>query len=157
MLGEKDITILTRLRVNSRENLTRMSRATKIPVSTLHEKLRRFQGKLIRRNTIILNFKGLGYELRTLLLIKTSSSSRSKFEFFLKNSFQINNLFRINNGYDFLADVLFKDMNDFKEFIDELSGIGVMTLKEYFILEELKNENFLTQKAAYMNSMLPSR
>jgi len=148
-LEEKDIMILCRLRRNSRENLTKMSKFTKVPISTLHDKLKKFEGDVIKKHTIILNFKSLGYDIRVAMLLKVSSENMQRFERFLKNNENVNSLFRINNGYDFMAEALFRNMKQFKDFTDKMHSIGIDAMQEFFVLDDLKREDFLTQRVLY--------
>ncbi|MFC1648700.1 Lrp/AsnC family transcriptional regulator [Nanoarchaeota archaeon] len=143
-LEERDFKILSRLRRDSRENLTKMSRLTKIPVSTLHDRIKKYQGELITKHTVILDFKKMGYDLKVTVLLKASPERKQALEKYLKGSERVNSLFRINNGYDFMAEVLFQDMKEFREFTDTMSGFGVATLQEFFVLEDLKREGFMT-------------
>jgi len=145
-MEKNDIKILCRLRNNSRENLTTMSRKTNIPVSTLHDKIRRYQGNLIKKNTVILNFKKIGYDLRVNMLIKVAATLREKCEGFLKKNNNVNSLFRVNNGYDFLAEVLFKDMKEFRNFTDKIAEFEVNSMLEFFVLDDLKRESFMTEE-----------
>ncbi len=149
MLKEKDFKILPKLRQDARQNLTTMSRATGIPVSTLHDRLKKYKSEdLVERITVLLNFEKLGYDLRAQVFMKVPVDKRDEFQSFLKIKENVNNLFRINNGYDFMAEVLFEDLNHFREFSDELVEYGVESMQEFFVLESVKREGFLTEGEA---------
>ncbi len=147
--GVKDLAILCRLRLNARENLTKMSRKTRIPVSTLHDRIKKYHGDVITKSTVLLNFQKLGYEFKVKVLLKTSAEKKEALEKFLFRSENVNNLYRVNNGYDYLAEAVFKNLSEFKEFTEKLKELGVNSVQEFLILEDLKKEAFLTQEALY--------
>lgn len=126
-----------------------MSRFTNIPISTLHDKLRKFSNNIILKNTVILDYKKIGYDLRVNMLLKTNPENKTRFESFLRKSENVNCLYRVNNGFDYFADALFRDMTDFKQFIDNLDFFGVNIIKEFFVLEDLKCEGFLTDELLF--------
>ncbi len=151
-MKEKDLKILCRLRNNGRENLTSMSRAIRVPVSTIHDRIKKYKGDLVKRHTVLLDFEKLGFDLKVAMLMRVPTSQRQEFGKFLKNCENVNNLYRVNNGYDYLAEVLFKDMKSLKEFNDKISELGVEETREFFMMEEIKKEGFLTEEMIYLAS-----
>lgn len=135
------------LRTNARETLTKMSRKTGIPVSSIYEQIKEFEGAAIKKHTCLLDFQKIGYDLRVTLLLKAKPSSKQDLQRFLSTHHQVNTVLRINNGYDFLAEVLFRNMSELQDFMDRLEELGVRERKEYYILEELQRESFLTSEA----------
>ena len=142
----EDAKIICRLRNNSRENLTLMSRQTKIPISTIHNKLRKWDGNLIRKHTILLNYKNIGYDLRVNMLLKVPPHNLIEVKKYLTNNENVNSLCRVNNGFDLLVDILFRNMLELKEFTDALISFNVVTRQEYFILEDIKRESFMSNE-----------
>ncbi|MFT4250617.1 MAG: Lrp/AsnC family transcriptional regulator [Candidatus Woesearchaeota archaeon] len=143
-MKEKELTVMRQLRANARETLTKMSRRTGIPVSTIYEWLKGFESKVITKHTCLLNFRELGFDLRVTLLIQTQQEQKGVVQQFLQTHHRVNSVFRINNGYDFLAEVLFKTMIELQEFLDALDKKGVKQRQEYYILDEICKENFLS-------------
>jgi DNA-binding Lrp family transcriptional regulator len=149
MLEEKDVTILSHLRKDGRKNLTTMSRETSIPVSTIYDRLKKYMGDVIAKHTILLNYKTLGYDIRINILIKAPPDQRDALEQFLYAHHNVNTVARVNNGYDFMAEALFKTMAEFKAFKDATGKFGVLTMDEFFILDDIKRESFLEEARAY--------
>ena len=147
MIEDKELKIIQQLRANAREKLTQMSRRTGIPVSTIFEKLKIFEQGVIYKHTCLLDFRELGYDLRLTLLVKTRQETKQEVKQFLESHHQVNTVYRINNGYDYLAEVLFKNMKGVQGFLDALDIRGVTSRKEYYVLEELRREAFLTSQA----------
>jgi len=147
MLKEKEIKMLGFFRNNSRTSLTKLSKLTKIPVSTIFDKLKEYESiKLIRKHTALLDFKKLGYDIRTQILITADRTSREDLQKFLLKHKKINTIFRINNGYDFLIEAIFKNMEELDTFTKSLEVFNLKEKKEFFIMEDIKREEFMTIK-----------
>src|SRR3989344_2795670 len=139
MLKEKDLIILSHLRNNARKSLALISRETEIPVSTLFCKIRKLENNVITKHTSIIDFNKLGYPIRVNFAVK--SRDKKKLKEFLLNHKNINSIHRISN-YDFFIDVLFRNMNELREFEEELDRYAEK-IERFHIVEELKSENFL--------------
>lgn len=63
---------------------------------------------------------------------------------YLGKQHNVNSLYRINNGFDFLAEVLCRDINELELFMDTLQlKFKIKDKKTFFIISELKREAFL--------------
>ena len=142
----KDILLMTYFRKNARENLTQISRLTRIPVSTIFDKLREFEKGLIQKHTTLVNFRMLGFDVRVNMLFKVAKDSRPEFKEFLMSNENVNSIFRITNGYDYLIEAIFKDMTDMQRFSELLDKFKIESKHELFILEDLKRESFLADE-----------
>ncbi|HOI18684.1 MAG TPA: Lrp/AsnC family transcriptional regulator [Candidatus Woesearchaeota archaeon] len=147
-LPKKDIMLLCQLRKNSREPLTTMSRDTAIPVSTLYDRLRHFEkNNIIKKSTILLDFSFLGYEIRVTVAMKTIKESKEELLTYLKKHQNVNNLYKINNGYDFFAEGVFKSVTEAEKFIDDLeTKFEFKNIDVHYIIDDLKREGFLSDK-----------
>lgn len=143
---KKDILLMTYFRKNARENLTQISRLTRIPVSTIFDKLREFERGLIQKHTTLIDFKMLGFDIRVNMLFKISKESRQEFKDFLMTNENVNSIFRITNGYDYLVEAIFRDMTDMQRFSELLDRFKIESKQELFILEDLKRESFLSDE-----------
>jgi DNA-binding Lrp family transcriptional regulator len=147
MLKEKEMLLLNHFRNDARISLTKLSKLTKMPVSTIYDKLKDYETrKLIKKSTAILDFKKLGYDIRNQILITANKERREELQKFLMNNAKVNTIYRINNGYDFLIETVFKNMNEMDEFITKLDTYEPIQKKEFFIMEDLKREEFLSTK-----------
>lgn len=140
--------LLCQLRNNSREPLTKMSKQTRIPVSTLYDRLKHFEeNKLIERHTSIINFAAFGYKVRVNIMLKVSSSQRDALKKYLQNHENVNNLYKINNGFDFLFEAVFKSIEEAEEFIDNLEEqFEFKRMDVHYITSDIKREGFLSSK-----------
>jgi len=147
MLKERDLNVISHFRQNSRTSLTKLSRLTKIPVSTIFDKLKEYEKKnIIMKHTSLIDFKTLGYDIRTQMLLTAQKDSRGELQKFLVMHPRVNTVFRINNGYDFLVEAIFKDMNELDKFSKEIEDFNPKEKKEFFIMEDVKREEFMSFK-----------
>jgi DNA-binding Lrp family transcriptional regulator len=150
VLKEKEMLLLNHFRQNARISLTKLSKLTKIPVSTIFDKLKDYEEKnLIRKSTAIIDFRKLGYEIRNQILISANREKKEELQKFLIKNPKVNTIYRINNGFDFLIETIFKNMNEMDEFMRSLDTFEPIQKKEFFIMEDLKREEFLAGTTEY--------
>ncbi|MBU0980808.1 MAG: Lrp/AsnC family transcriptional regulator [Nanoarchaeota archaeon] len=145
MTSKKDLLLLVSLRKNSRETLTRISKATTIPVSTIYDKIRQYQGNLILKHTTLVDFSSLGYHARTNILIKAQHESREEIKEFLLKHPNVNSVFKISNGFDFMVEAVFRHVVDVEGFIASLEKrFRIERVENHYIIEDIKKEAFLS-------------
>lgn len=142
-MKSKDLLVLSHLRRNARMPLTKMSRATKIPVSTIFDKLKEMEQRIIDRHTVLMDFRKLGFDLKVNMLLKLPQNNRVRCRKFLRASEKVNSISAISNGFDFLIECIFKDMDEMNAFVRSLDPFQVMQKEDYFVLEDIKREEFL--------------
>ena len=140
---EKDFQILKHLRKNNRGTLTGISKSTGIPVTTVYDRIKMLdQNQIIKKSVCLLDFSKLGFHIKAHFALKVKE--REQFLEFISKQECLNSLYRINHGFDFLFEAIFKDMNEtraFSEFIEK--NFTVLNRQFYYILEDLKQEEFL--------------
>jgi len=136
--------LVARLRQNARITLTALARETGIPISTLFDWMRALPTFGVTRLSALLDFPALGLRTQATLLLKTAK--RDKLQKHLRCAEPVNSLWRINNGYDFIAECAFKDLRELEEFCDVLKrNYGVKNVETHLVIEELKREGaFMT-------------
>ena len=78
-LKEREMQLLSRFRTDARTSLTDMSKQTKIPVSTIFDKLRHYEdNNIIKKHTSLIDFKKLGYDIKTQILITANKEDKEK-------------------------------------------------------------------------------
>ena len=140
---KEEYAILSHLRQNSRKNLTAISKNTGIPVSTIFDRIKKYESSIIRKHTSLIDFGKLGYDVQVQLLIKVKPDKRMDVQEHLMKSHLVNSVHKINNGFDFIVEMLFKSMNQYHEFNEDLEKMGLQKKHEFFVLKELKRECFM--------------
>ena len=145
MFDKKELMILANLRNNARETLTKISKKTSIPVSTIFEKLRSYESTIITKHTSLIDFNKLGFSTRATILLKVGKDYRDKLREHLILDKSLNNVYRINNGYDFMLEGIFREIKDVENFLEKLENdYGVTDRYVYYIVDELKREDFMS-------------
>ncbi len=147
--SKTDMKLFSTLRENGRMTLTEISKRTNIPVSTIYERLRGYYGDIIKRYTILLDFTKLGYGVRVSFFLKVNNNQREKLLKYLKLQHNVNNAYRINNGFDILCEAVFTDMIAAEQFSKEIEQkFHTTKVQLFYILEEVKHEGFCIQPTA---------
>ena len=146
MLTKKEILILKHLRTDSRRSLAKLAREQGIPVSTLFTRVNQLESSVIKSNTTLLDFSRLGYNLVTFIFLKLKDNSKQEVIDFLTKHPNTNSLSRINNGFDFFLESIFNNMGSYTKFCEDLKKLNIKTKDIFFVVEELKKEDFLTRE-----------
>ena len=145
MLNQKDLLLLNNLRQNARETLTKLSRKTRIPISTIYDKLKMYHGDIIKKYTSIIDFAKLGYNARVNIMLRIDKEQRDEIKEFLARKDCINSVFKINNGYDFLIEGIFKDIRGVEDFLETMEDrFKIKSKQVYYVVDEIKREGFMT-------------
>ena len=143
--NDKQITLLMQLRRNGRQPLTEISRKINMPVSTIFDRLKTNRHELIRRFTCLLDFSRVGFNCRAHMVFRVRKDQRDEMQQHLMKHPNINSVYKINNGYDFLVETIFKDLKEVDEFIEKVDERFKIAEKNvYYIIEDLAREQFMT-------------
>jgi DNA-binding Lrp family transcriptional regulator len=142
-VDEKELALLAVLRENARASLLEVAKKIGMPVSTAHDKVHRYHGKVIVKHTALLNFEKLGLT-RACIAVKTTETSRPRVQGFLSSHRGVNNLHKINSGYDFMAEIVGTDEKEIEDFTNELKTVpGVLDTVKFTIVEDILREEFV--------------
>lgn len=144
-MKKKDILIMSHLRRNGRESLTKLSKLTHIPVSTIFDRMKANADNLIKRHTCLIDFSKLGYGTRATIVYKIDKSVREGFREHLIKNLSVNSVYKINNGFDFMIEGVFKDIKEIEDFNEQLEEKFKIKQKQvYYIIEDIAREKFMT-------------
>jgi len=145
MLSDKEVKIISYLRQNARATLTKLSRKTGVPISTIYDKMKHHEKGLIKKHTTLLDFSKLGYDTRVNILIKVDKDKKEPCQEFLLKNQSTNSVFKINNGYDFLIEAIFSSIRDFEEFKEVIEDrFNIEEMSSYYVIDEIKREDFMS-------------
>lgn len=141
---KKDWQIIAMLRQNGRLRLTQLARKTGMPVSTLFDKIKRAYAPFLRKCTFLINYDAAGYKSKAYVVFKIKERKEELLQYLRKHT-NINTLFRVNNGWDILAEIVFPEMKEMEAFLENLEQkYPIMQKEVHYILEEITREAFLT-------------
>ena len=147
-MKKTDIKIITKLRTNGRTSLTELSRNTKLPISTIHERLKKHKQTGLLKPIVLLDFEKVGFATRAHILL--SATEKEKLFAHLRVSPNVNNLFRVNNGWNIIMECIFKDMHSLEDFVEELeNNFNIQKKEVHYVLKELKREGFFTEDSLF--------
>lgn len=145
-LNKSDLLLIAHLRQNGRKKLTQLSKATGMAVSTIYDRMAFLNSCIIQRYLCLVDFVKLGFPIRATVVLKSNKPQREQLQKYLLRHPAVNNVKKINNSYDFLIEVLFSDLKPFEEFLLRLQDDhGVNKLEVFHLIEELKQEAFLSE------------
>lgn len=141
----KQIELVMQLRKDGRQSLTDISRKINMPVSTIFDKVRQSRDDLIRRFTCLIDFRRVGFNCRAQIVFRVNKADRDEMQYYLLRHPNINSVYKINNGYDFLVEAVFKELKEVDEFLEKIEDkFKVLEKKTYYIIDDLAREVFLT-------------
>ncbi len=144
MIEKKEYLIFSHLRKDGRQTLTTMSKKTKIPISTIYDKLKLYDGDLIRKHTCLLDFQKLGFTTIAHILVNVDKSVKEEVKEYLTCHMNVNSISRVNNNYDFLIEVVFRHLGEMEDFLDNLEEKFPINQKQVFYdIEQIKKEGFM--------------
>lgn len=146
MISQKDKQTLVYLRKDGRITLSKLSRATRTPISTLFNRIKKHEGETVKRFTVLLNYRTLGYLARAYIVIKVHKKDKEQVRQHLHQHKNVNSLFKVNNGYDYLTDVVFRDYVELEGFIENLQDqFSVKVGNVHYVIDNIKEEHFFAE------------
>lgn len=140
-MNEKELAILSHLRKDARKSLVDVANEADIPISTVYDKVRKYEKGIIKKHTCILDFQKIGYNIRVMMLMKIRDEKN--FREIAKSHRNVNSVFKLSDQGKYLADCIFRYMTEMEDFLTSLSECGVEENDMHFISEEVVRENFL--------------
>ncbi len=138
--------LLASFRQDARMSLTDMSKKTRVPISTIFDKLKTYQKEFIKKHTTLIDFSKLGYNTRAKIAIKVNKDQKEEIKEYLSKNQNINSVYKINNGFDFLIEGIFVHVKDMQEFVDKLEEkFDIQDKQTYYIIDEIKREEFMAK------------
>lgn len=139
--------LLTALRKNSRSSLTEISKSIQVPVSTLFDAMKNQTPSFVKKYTCVLDFEKIGFSCRAHVVLRVRKEDREVLKKYLLKHQNVNSVYKINNGYDFLVEAVFKELRGLEEFTETLEArFRIKEKKVYYIIEDIAREMFLADE-----------
>ena len=146
MISKKDKEIISHLRRNAREKITTISRNINVPVTTIYDRVKAHEKKFVKKHTTLIDFSKFGMHAKAHLGIKCGREAREKVGAFLTDHPNVNSLYKVSFGSDFLAEVVFRNYNDVQNFTERLEdSFNIENIQIFNVVKELKKEEFMTK------------
>ncbi len=142
-MNDADKIIISNLRRNARKNITHIARETNIPVTTIYDRLKKIEKEYILKNLSLLDFDKLGYTFRSNVIVKIGDNKNELIKYLYEHK-NVNSLYLLNFGSKLMLETVFRNINEFDEFVLKLNEFNVEMLNVSHISEELKKEMFLS-------------
>ena len=102
-----------------------------------------YDGKVVHKTISLLNFGEIGFGTRANVLLRAGKDKEQLKRHLIDHLF-VNSLYKVNNGFDYLAECVFRSMKDLESFIDHLrEQFDVRGSEVYYVVDDLKREGFL--------------
>lgn len=144
MLNNKELIIMSLLRQNARETLTKMSRISQIPISTIYDKIKSQENGVIKKHTCIIDFAKLGFNTRASISIKVTKGKKEEMVEYLVKHPNINTIYKINNGFDYWIECVFKHIRELEDFLEYIEAKYGAKKQVYYIIDDIKREAFMS-------------
>ncbi|MCB9358544.1 Lrp/AsnC ligand binding domain-containing protein [Candidatus Woesearchaeota archaeon] len=142
----KNMQILVELRKNARAQLTKISKSTNIPISTIFDRIKTNSDGIISRHVSLINFEKLGFNARATICVKCPKKTKEGFYSMAAHHQNINALYKINNGFDYMAEVIFRNVKELEEFIEEIEDKFLIRSKQvFYMIDEIVKEKFMSE------------
>ena len=143
-MKKSDMLLMVHLRRSARTSLTKIARNTNIPISTLYEKLKTKSGNLFKKFTTIVDFGAIGFNSRVTVVVKTRFDKRDDMLNYLLRHPNVNNVYRINNGFDFQYEAIFRNLKEQEDFMEDFDNLFPIKKREmFYVIDDVKREGFL--------------
>ena len=143
-MKDTDKKILKHLRTNARNSITNISRATNIPTSTVFLKIKEHENNFIKKHTCLLDYSKLGFNHWQQIVIKLAEYYNGDFEKYLLDHKNVNSVYEINGGYDYMIETVHENVKEYTHFIRELEQKFKLADKfEIRLINDLKRESFM--------------
>jgi DNA-binding Lrp family transcriptional regulator len=139
MLTKKQRQILSELRSNSRQHLSKIACKLNMPNSTVFDNYK-ILSYYIKKYVTLVDFEKIGYSLKINFIF---SIKNNEIIGFLKKQQNINSIYMVNNKKTLLAECFFRNISEAYEFKEKLQEEGCQKIDMRYIIEEIKKENFL--------------
>jgi len=105
--------------------------------------IKTLQGNLITRHTVLLDYSKLGYHTRAQVLIKVNGKDKNAMMNYLCAHENINSVFKINNGWDLIVEIVQKTNKDLDAFLTLLeSKYAIEKTEIHYLIDQVKAEGF---------------
>ncbi|MFT5646022.1 MAG: Lrp/AsnC family leucine-responsive transcriptional regulator [Aureispira sp.] len=145
-MDETDKKILRLLQKNAKQNTKEIASQIKLTISPTFERIKKLEQQgVIKAYVAILDKTKIGKSLMAYCQISLFKHSKELILNLKKEVAKFPEIIRchhVSGNYDFLLEVVVKDMNEYQQFVvDKLSIVdGISNIQSSFVMEEIKED-----------------
>lgn len=141
-MDDLDFAILQCLMRNSRITISRMSEEIGAPDATVSNRLKKLEGEVIKRYTMIPDWQKVGLGITAIIIIQTESEKHEDVKVSLSELDEVSEVYSVSGEYDLLIKVWGSDIGELNDIInDKIRHIdGVEDLTEMIVMERIKED-----------------
>ena len=139
MIDKRDKKILVELLKDGRKSFADLARSCKMTRQSVFSRIKSLRKKGIIKNfTVNLDHQKIGLELRAYILVSASPSekSRERASEILAKFPQISQIHKLFGRFDFLIEILAKDINELSNIIGEIHKLDMINRTETMIVRK---------------------
>jgi|YelNatPaOPRAMG01_1025707.scaffolds.fasta_scaffold33004_1 DNA-binding Lrp family transcriptional regulator len=144
MFDKKDLKLLKELMVDSRQKITELARKCGLTRQSIYEKISEFKLKGIRF-TVDVKPQDLGLNLIAYILVVADphKAFREETDKLIKKFREISQIHYILGRFDVIAEVMVKDIEEFREVLTRVQGLPAVRKTETLIVYESTKQDRL--------------
>lgn len=132
--------VLNCLREDSRQSLTSIRYKTGVPLSSVFKITHRMRSEGLLKPVVMVDFAKIGFPFR--LGVFLTARQRDEAKKFLLAHPRLNNLSRLSGRSDLYAELVFKDMVEMQDFLEEVESLEGVSMVSHHFLQPLSWETF---------------
>jgi DNA-binding Lrp family transcriptional regulator len=79
------------------------------------------------------------------MLLKAKPDEKTDLGEYLSRTESINSIYKVNNGYDYIVEGIFRNIMELEEFSEKLDKrFSIKSKQIYYVIDEIKREGFLS-------------
>jgi Lrp/AsnC family transcriptional regulator for asnA, asnC and gidA len=141
-MDDIDLAILRSLIENSRITISQMSKEIDVPDATISNRLKKLETDVIKRYTMIPDWKKLGLDITAIIIIQTESEKHESVKEELSRLEEASEVYSVSGEYDILIKVWVPGIDELNQLINsKIRSIdGIEDLTEMIVMERVKED-----------------
>jgi len=141
-MDDIDRAILRSLIENSRITISQMSKEIDVPDATISNRLKKLETDVIKRYTMIPDWKKLGLDITAIIIIQTESEKHESVKEELSKLEEASEVYSVSGEYDILIKVWVPGIEELNQLINSKirSVDGIEDLTEMIVMERVKED-----------------
>jgi len=142
-MKRKYLNIIIELREDARIGLKEISQKLNIPISSVHAIIQNIMPRYIQKYITLIDYPHIGLHGQAHVVLKAGRGKYQDLKEFLIRCKNLNSLQSVNNGYNFMIEIVMDSQKEVYDFIDDMEKLFRIKSKIYWMLEDIKREKMV--------------